>query len=141
MICPDCQVKMIDKSYFYPDIKLYKTGQWTEKDAIFKHEEYWCMNCNIKYTNIDNWIIPSVSAITPKQKQAIWNCYNRLNIIDAQPITKKQAKVFLDKYMNLSIEASKQGLLTDKYNFEIERQREEAMLEWLQEQEQESRSR
>ena len=43
--------------------------------------------------------------------------------------------------MNLSIEASKQGLLTDKYNLEIERQREEAMLEWLQEQEQESRSR
>ena len=137
MICPDCQVKMIDKSYFYPDIKLYKTGQWAEKDAIFKHEEYWCMTCNIKYTNTDNWIIPSKSAITPKQKQAIWNCYNRLNIIDAQPITKKQAKVFLDKYMNLSIEASKQGLLTDKYNFEIERQREEAMLKWLQEQEQE----
>ena len=35
--------------------------------------------------------------------------------------------------MGASLEAMSQGLVTDKYNLEIERQREEAKLTWLQE--------
>lgn len=140
MICPDCKVKMIDISYQYPDVKKYLSGKWTEEDAIYKHEEYFCLNpnCKIRWVNdpqkVNKWIVPPQLAITPKQSNAIWNCYNRLDISEEErPVTKKQAKAFLDKYMGASLEAMSQGLVTDKYNLEIERQREEAKLTWLQE--------
>ena len=140
MICPDCKVKMINISYQYPDVKKYLSGKWTEEDAIHKHEEYFCLNpaCGIRWVDnpqkVNKWIVPLHLAITPKQSNAIWNCYNRLDISEEErPVTKKQAKTFLDKYMEASKEATSQGLITDKYNLEIERQREEAKLAWLQE--------
>ena len=136
MICPDCKVKMIDISYFYPDYKKYMTGQWEQEDLTNKHEEYLCLNCRIKYSpeliNLayghNGWILNDTQKPTQKQLNAIWHCYDKLDIpAEERPITRNQARAFLDKYMKLS---SSVPSTAGKYNSEIDQQREEARIKW-----------
>ena len=130
MICPDCKIKMLDISYFYPDFKKYMTGQWGQEDLTNKHEEYLCLNCNIGYSPslMNGWILSELQKPTQKQLNAIWHCYDKLDIpAEERPITRNQARSFLDKYMKL---ASSVPQSAGKYNLEIERQREEERIKW-----------
>ena len=52
MKCPNCDKEMKDKSYWY-----YGIGDWDMDYPATLHEEYRCIDCNIKYIN-DEWIIP-----------------------------------------------------------------------------------
>lgn len=130
MICPECNLKMVDASYMYPNFEKYKTGNWTEQDLIYREDRHICLKCGINYAH-GIWILPPDLVISEKQNKAIWICYDMLELSeDIRPITSTQAKKFLNKYLPLAQEARANGFIGHRA-LELEREREQARQEYL----------
>lgn len=130
MICPECNLKMVDASYMCPSLEKYKTGNWTEQDLIHREDRYICLKCNTQHIH-GRWVLPSNLIISEKQNKAIWICYDILELDEnIRPITSTQAKKFLNKYLPLVKEAKANGFIGHRA-LAIEREREQARQEYF----------
>ena len=94
MNCPNCNKEMKDKSYWY-----YGLGSWDMDYPDVLHEEYWCSDCRIRYTN-GEWIIPKKFARATYRQVKCANFICRELGLRFEPILKAQTWKFINTYLD-----------------------------------------
>jgi len=116
MKCPNCNKEMRDNSYEY-----YSIGGWDLDYPDLLHEEYWCQDCLIRFTN-GKWEMPQYLIATEKQLKA-GIIINRNTGIKMPPPLKKLMWQYIQDNMELSKRKSE----------EYKNQRKQAFVEWCEE--------
>ena len=112
MICPNCGKEM-KKTSHYEYTPFY---HWEDEETYYQKaylQNFTCPNCDIKYNEDGEWIIPKKLLPTEKQKNTILFINNRLNL-SLEAITKAQAWQLVHQYF----EEAKKTPLPQLYDYE-----------------------